>query len=72
MRLKKNIIEELRRNPGIRGRLCADLGKSYPTVQRWVEENHTMLTTAAALRIISEEMGLTNDEILEEEPKTAV
>lgn len=71
MKIKKEVLAKLRMSPGIRGRICAATGKSYPTVQRWVEENAEGLTLEASLKVIREELNLTNDEILEQEEKTA-
>lgn len=65
MRLKKEVLAKLRNSPGIRGRICAATGRAYPTVQGWVEENAEGLTLEASLKVIREELGLTNEEILE-------
>lgn len=69
MRIKPTVLQMIADSQGLRGRLCADLGKSYPTIQKWVEENHDNLTKAAVLKIIREELGLTDEQILEEDQK---
>lgn len=71
MRIKKEVLKQISDNAGIRGRICAATGKSYPTIQRWVEDNDEGLTLASALEVIREELGLTNDEILEREKSAA-
>lgn len=71
MRIKKEVLKKIADHPGIRGRLCATLNKSYPTIQRWVEDNDEGLTMAAAVKIIREELGLTDSQILEETSKAA-
>lgn len=62
----------------IRNRLAYELDKSYATILRWLldaERNENdkgvMLTTAQALQIIREETGLTDAEILTQEPAQA-
>lgn len=48
-----------------------DLDKSEYTINRYIAENEEngMLTTAAALKVIREETGLTDEQILEVEPE---
>lgn len=65
MKIKKSVLEKIRNSAGIRGRLCAETGKSYPTIQRWVEENREGLTLESSLKVIREELGLTNNQILD-------
>lgn len=59
----KQIIQH-RDGMRIRNRLAYELDKSYATIERWLTTNDEMLTTASALRIIREETGLTDDQIL--------
>lgn len=63
--LTKIAIEALKKNETAKGRIADALGKSIYTVNRWIYANDAMLTTAVSLQIISEETGLTQDEILE-------
>lgn len=52
--------------PGIIKKL-SDVGLgSEPTIYRYINDNDDNLTKAAALRVIREETGLTDDQILEE------
>lgn len=58
--------------PGIIEKLAEAIGVSNPTVYQYIRENNDELTKAAALKVIREETGLTDAEILEEgEPATA-
>jgi len=52
---------------GIKERIAAAVGVTPSTVYRWIAENNKGLTLAAALKIIADETGLTNEQMLEEE-----
>ncbi len=67
IRLKASVIEAIRKNQSIRNRLQLELNRSYPTIQRWLDSNNEMLTTATSLRIISEETGISQENLLAEE-----
>lgn len=71
MRIKKEVVKKIAANKGIIGRICAETGKAYPTILRWVDENDEGLTLASALKVIREELGLTDEQILEESTKSA-
>lgn len=71
MRIKKEVIEKIKGDKEIVARLCGSLNKSYPTIHRWLDENHELLTTASALKVLREELGLTDAQILEESKQTA-
>lgn len=64
--LKSSVIELIRTNQRIRNRLQLCLNKSYPTIQRYFDNNSTKLTDATALAIISEETGIPQQELLEQ------
>jgi hypothetical protein len=51
-----------------RNRIALELDCSVPTVDRWIKENEDNgdLTKALAVQIISEETGISPEEILEE------
>lgn len=68
VRIKKKVLEKLANDEMI-FKLIAGTGKSYSTIYRWVRENHENLTNAAALKVIREELNLTDDQILEETKK---
>jgi hypothetical protein len=56
--------------PGIIEKLSDALGGSEPTIYRYISDNHSNLTKAAALEVIREVTGLTDDQILEKEVTT--
>jgi hypothetical protein len=53
--------------PGIINKLAVAIDVSEPTVYRYINDNDDNLTKAAAIRVIREETGLTDLEILEQE-----
>jgi hypothetical protein len=70
--LTKKAIELLKKNQVAKNRLALVLSRSGATINRWLYESDTLiLTTAAALEVIREETGLSDDEILEQQNKTA-
>lgn len=66
MKLTQKALEAVRTNKRLRARLALALDKSDFSVQRWIKENSEMLTMAASLKVIREETGLNDEEILEE------
>lgn len=50
-----------------KNRLMEEMDISPATLYRWLNKNDDNLTKAAALKIIREETGLTDEQILEEE-----
>jgi plasmid maintenance system antidote protein VapI len=73
MRLSRiSILAVKGASPGIIKRLAEAIGVSEPSVYRFINDNDDNLTKAAALKVIREETGLTDQEILEEgEPVVA-
>jgi hypothetical protein len=71
MKLTQKVIDELKRNKRARARLQLDLNKSEYTINKYISENDIMLTTAAALVIIREELKMEDSEILETEAVNA-
>lgn len=65
MRLTKKTIRQIKMSTVIVAKLVQASGKSYPTIMRWLDENDVMLTTAACLQVICEELKVTQDEVLE-------
>jgi hypothetical protein len=53
-------------SPGIVKKLAGAIGVSEPSIYRFINDNDDNLTKAAALKVIREETGLTDEEILEE------
>lgn len=58
-------------NKDLRRRIKDALGISEPTLYRLLNENDDDLTKAAALKVIREDLDLTDAEILEEEKQPA-
>lgn len=56
--------------PGIIEKLSDALDSSEQTIYRYISDNSDNLTKAAALKVIREETGLTDDQILESEVTT--
>jgi hypothetical protein len=53
-------------SPGIIKKLAEAMVVSEPSVYRFINDNDDNLTKAAALKVIREETGLTDEQILEE------
>lgn len=64
--LSAEAIEAVKKSLPAKNRLQSELEKSYLTVQRWLKENNTKLTTAHAMKIISEETGIPYENLLSE------
>jgi len=58
-------------NTKLRSRIKVTLDISEPTFYRLITENDDDLTKAAVLKVIREELGITDSEILEEEKAIA-
>jgi len=65
MKLKKEVIEQIKQSPLLQGKIAGALKKSVSTVYRLAKSNHDDLTKAAALKEIQEHLGLTEEQILE-------
>jgi hypothetical protein len=63
--LNTNVVELIKGNQRIIGKMMALFNKSSFTINRWIEDKDVRLTTPGAIQIIKEETGLTNKEILE-------
>ena len=71
MKLTTQAIAEIQKSQRCRNRLAFELDKSHQTIQRHLEINDrnssdSILVTTKAVQIISEETGLSKDEILTE------
>lgn len=69
MRLSKGAILAIRGGKGIKRKIAEALGVSEPTIFRWLADNDDSLTKSAALKVIREETGLSDDQILTQEPE---
>jgi len=67
MKLNTAGISIIRGNKLIKDRIRDGLGVSSATMYKYVADNDEVLTQAAVLKIIREETGLSDAEILEEE-----
>jgi hypothetical protein len=70
MRLTQKALNAID-NQATRMKIALSLGCSDISVRRYIETNSDNLTKAASLKVIREETGLTDSEILEEEKQTA-
>jgi hypothetical protein len=67
MTVNKRVISKIKKNSALKARLCAVFDKHFGTIERWINMNSSNgpLTTTLAVQVIKEQMGLTEDEILE-------
>lgn len=66
MKLKKTILRKVQDSPEIFAKLIRATGKSYQTIKRWVDENDEMLTLAVCLKVICQELEISDwEEVLE-------
>lgn len=63
--IQQNVIDLLRKSKIAKAKLQIALDKAPPTIQRYLDDNDVMLTTHAALKVIKEEFGLKEEEIIE-------
>lgn len=66
MKIRKIVLMAIRGNKDLRRRIKQALDISEPTLYRLMTENDDDLTKAAALKVIREDLNLTDAEILEE------
>lgn len=73
MIIKQEVIDNIKEDKRLKAQLCAVFNKHFGTVERWINMNidNGPLTTTAAMKIIKEETGLSEEQILEQEPATA-
>lgn len=65
MRIRETVIKDIN-TPSTRIKLAMALKCTEQTIIRYIDSNSENLTKAAALMIIRQETGLTDQEILEE------
>lgn len=66
MKIKKSILKKLNDNRGL-GLIMVGLGCSHSAARDYIKNNSDNLTKASMLKVLREEFGLTDQEILEEE-----
>lgn len=67
MKINSSIIRKIRESVRIKGLLCVALGKSMKSIEWYCDNNNQLLTTVSALKIIREELNVTDAEIFEQE-----
>lgn len=72
MRLTEKAVTSIRKNNTVIGKLIIAFNRGQNTIENWLKANDSPLTTPKALSIISEETGLTSEQILEEVQDTTV
>lgn len=63
-RLNETAIEAVKKSLAAKNRLQFELNKSYLTIQRWLKDNSPNLAKGRALKIISEETGIDQNDLL--------
>ena len=63
--IKPKIITRIMESQKTKNRLAYEFNNHIATINRWLESNDAMLTTRTALIAISEELELTEEEILQ-------
>lgn len=72
MKLSQKAIDLIKYNIRVKARLMLALNRGNQMIENWIKHNNSpMLTTAVAIKIIKEETGLAEDEILIDEPVKA-
>jgi len=64
IRIRLSVIEMIKSDNVVKNKLAISLNKSYVTIQRYINNNDVMLTTAAAMEVLRSELNLSNDELL--------
>lgn len=65
--IKKKFLKQIKGSQKCKAQLQISLNKSEQTITRYLNNNDIMLTTAAALSVIKEFTGATEEELLETE-----
>lgn len=71
MKLSKKAKKAVVESATIKGKIADATGRSYQSVERWLEDDHFMLVTHPVVNIISQETGLRTEEIITEEKSVA-
>jgi hypothetical protein len=70
MTISDKAISAVRKSNAAMGRLMAHFDRVHQSIYNWLNSKDIRLTTPDAVRIIREETGLTDTEILEEDTKS--
>lgn len=71
MELTSKTLAIIRESQRIKSLLALENDCSESTINRWIAENNAMLTTASSLKILREETGLTDKQMLTNESAKA-
>lgn len=64
--IKQSIVDKIRKSRQCKAALQLALDKSAPTIQRYLDSNHIMLTTPKAVEAISTQLGVNKENIFEQ------
>jgi len=64
--IKQLYLDQVNASPVCKAQLQIALGKSYSAIQRYVNENNILLTTATALSVLKKFTGVSERELLEQ------
>lgn len=62
--LSKQVKKTLEKNETLKGKIADSLQRSVPTINRWLRNNDSMLSSESVLLIIQSELGLSREEVL--------
>lgn len=71
MELTSRTLAIIKDSQRIKSLLCLENDCSESTINRWIKENDPMLTTASSLKILRDETGLTDKQMLTNESAKA-
>lgn len=63
--IKQSIADKIRTDQVVIGRLMAVFNKSSDSIVRWIDRRDVRLTTPTAIQVISEELNVSESEVLE-------
>lgn len=64
IRLRESVVEAIKSDSVLKNKIAIALKKSYPTVQRYLNDNSEYLTLESVLIVLREELLKTNEELL--------
>lgn len=65
IKLRENVLEAIKSDNVLKNKIAIALEKSYPTIQRYLNQNSKNLTLESTLMVLRKELKLTNEELLE-------
>ena len=64
MEITNEVVILIKNNMQLRNRLALELNKHYSTINLWIKKNDIRLTSALSLKIISEELNISKEQIM--------